>query len=84
MLSLLVMILDYRPLMSGQRTDPLAVLLLGMLRAASIPYGMAVAVRNRRIDAGSAEIHHSGVPVISVGNLTTGGTGIPPIVCFLA
>lgn len=84
MLSLLAMILDYRPIMSGQRRDPLAVLLRGLLRAASIPYGMAVAVRNRRIDAGSAQIQKCGVPVISVGNLTTGGTGKTPIVCFLA
>lgn len=83
MLSLLVMLLDYRSLMSGQRTDPLAFLLRGVLRTASIPYGMAVAVRNRRFDVGSAEIHHSSVPVISVGNLTTGGTGKTPIVCFL-
>lgn len=78
------MSLDYRPLMSGQRTDPLAFVLRGLMRAASVPYGVAVAVRNRRIDSGAAEIHRSRVPVISVGNLTTGGTGKTPIVCFLA
>ena len=78
------MSLDYRPLMSGQRNDPLAVCLRGLMRAASVPYGMAVAVRNRRIDSGSAEVHQAGVPVVSVGNLTTGGTGKTPIVCFLA
>ena len=70
--------------MSGRRKDPLAVVMRGALRAACVPYGIVVAARNRKYDSGSTQIHECGVPVISVGNLTTGGTGKSPIVCFLA
>ncbi len=70
--------------MSGKRKDPLAFLMRAGLRIASGAYALAVTIRNRRYDSGSKEIHHSIAAVISVGNLTTGGTGKTPIVCFLA
>lgn len=75
---------DYRSIMSGKRKDPLAFLMRAGLRIASGAYALAVTIRNRRYDSGSKEIHHSIAAVISVGNLTTGGTGKTPIVCFLA
>lgn len=75
---------DYRPLMSGQRRDLRAVLMRGGLHVASQAYRLGVSVRNRRYDRTSSAVHQVGVPVISVGNLTTGGTGKTPIVCYLA
>jgi tetraacyldisaccharide 4'-kinase len=75
---------DYRSIMSGQRKDPLAWLARGVLRGASLPYGIAVRHRNRRYETKAREIIACGVPVISVGNITTGGTGKTPIVCMLA
>lgn len=75
---------DYRSIMSGQRRDAVGAAVRAGLRLASGPYGWAVAHRNRRFDSGRREVIRCGVPVISVGNLTTGGTGKTPIVCRLA
>jgi tetraacyldisaccharide 4'-kinase len=76
--------MDHRAIMSGQRKDPLAILLRGLLRIGEVPYRIGVARRNRAFDTGRTEIHHCGVPVISIGNLTTGGTGKTPLVCYVA
>ncbi len=76
--------MDYRDLLSGQRRDPLAVCLRGLLRVAETPYRLTVAHRNRGFDTGKRDIHRCGVPVVSIGNLTTGGTGKTPLVCYVA
>ncbi len=78
------MFLDHQSIMSGRRADPIAIVLRCGLWLASIPYGWAVSIRNRRYDRGTSEVLKCDAAVISVGNLTTGGTGKTPIVCLLA
>ena len=54
------------------------------LRPLAWLYGAVVALRNRRYDRALAPCERASVPVVSVGNLTVGGTGKTPLVAFLA
>ena len=75
---------EFRELVSGRRQGAVAAVLRFGLRLAEMPYTWAVRWRNRRYDRGARLAHRVGVPVVSVGNLTLGGTGKTPMVRWIA
>lgn len=74
----------FREIVSGRRRGVGAMAMRGLLSVVELPYSLAVRVRNGRYDRGRAKIHHVEVPVVSVGNLTLGGTGKTPMVKWIA
>jgi len=73
----------YKEIMSGRRGGAVASLLRGVAWAASKPYAMAMRVRRWAYRRGSLASHNAPVPVVSVGNVTAGGTGKTPMVAWI-
>ncbi len=70
-------------IISGEQAGLLASIVRACLGCLAPLYRVAVWYRNRQFDSGSREVETVAAKVVSIGNITTGGTGKTPMVVWV-
>ncbi|MDA0254467.1 MAG: tetraacyldisaccharide 4'-kinase [Planctomycetota bacterium] len=73
----------FRRLADGSLRGVGPALLRTLLAGLAAPYGLATTARNAAYDRGLLASFPAPVPVVSIGNLTLGGTGKTPLVAWV-
>ncbi len=74
----------FHAIVRGTARGPVPTLARAAMWWARLPYGVGVRVRNTMFDRGLKRVTRAPVPVVSVGNLSLGGTGKTPCVEWVA
>jgi tetraacyldisaccharide 4'-kinase len=74
---------NFHKLISGQSVGLTATTLRFSMGVAAAGYSLAVILRNFLYSKRWLKIHTADAPVISIGNITTGGTGKTPLVIWI-
>lgn len=74
---------NFRKLISGENSGLAAVILRFLLAAVSLFYAIAIGLRDFLYSKGFLRAQRVDAPVISIGNITTGGTGKTPLVIWM-
>ena len=74
---------SYISIISGKRRGIFATLFRVLLRAFELPYAIGSALKNRKYNHNINAATKVDAKVISIGNLTTGGTGKTPMVAWI-
>jgi len=74
---------DWHNLVSGRRAGLAAAFLRLLLGIAASTYSLVIRLRNLLYSKGWLKAHRTNAAVISIGNITAGGTGKTPLVIWL-
>ena len=74
---------DWHNLVSGRRAGLAAAFLRLLLGIAACTYSLVIRLRNLLYSKGCLKAHRTNAAVISIGNITAGGTGKTPLVIWL-